>query len=775
MKPQKFTPSHRRILIVDDNPAIHDDFRKILAAPQINDDLKSLEAAMFGQPKVSEPDRYELESAYQGQEALQAIEKALEIHQPFSLAFVDMRMPPGWDGLETIQRLWQADPELQVVICSAYSDQTREQILERTGRSHRLVILKKPFDNAEIAQLACAMTEKWRASRLASMQMQDLEQEVARRTADIDAANGQLSERLQQVERIQKELLISQERFALAARGSNDGLWDWDLGRQSVFYSARWRTIAGLPDFAGDDTPEFWLSRVHPNDSPSVKAAIEHHLNGRNEHLECEHRLRRPDGKYVWVLCRGATVRDASGTPCRLAGSLTDISRRKEIEDQLRHGAYYDRLTGLPNRALLKECLERSLQRVRENPASSFALLFIGFDRFKMVNDSLGHMAGDQLLMKIATRLTSLVSVRQGHTLARLGGDEFVLMVETVEDERDAAALAQSIHDVLEAPFEIQGQVMHTTASIGIAVGNESYVSADEVLRDADTAMYHAKSGGRARHVHFTRSMRDDAVSRLQLENDLRGAVQRGEIGLAYQPIVCLRTNRIVALEALARWEHPDLGFITPDRFIAIAEETGLIIGLGELVLRKALGDLHRLQHTFGHSDLCVNVNLSSRQFSHASLVADIQAMIQDSGVNASTLCIELTETAVMDSLETATATIRRFRDLGVNIALDDFGTGYSSLSSLRCLPLTSLKLDRSFVAQLSSGYTVPAIIHAIVTLANHLRLKVVAEGIETYEQMAGIIALECDFAQGYLIGKPMPSDRIATWLATAAGRAIAA
>jgi diguanylate cyclase (GGDEF)-like protein/PAS domain S-box-containing protein len=752
-------PSHRRILVVDDNHDLHADFRKILVPERRAAKFAAIESAFFGEASTqtsapSDEDGYDLESAYQGAEALDKVKQAVAAGRPFALAFVDMRMPPGWDGLETVERLWQVDPELQVVICTAYSERTREEIVERTGRTHRLVILKKPFDVAEIAQLACAMTEKWRASRRADMKMSELEALIAERTSQISAAKQRLEQ--------------SEQRYALAAGGANDGLWDWDVQSGRVFFSSRWKSILGLGDAWPGDTFNHWLALVHPHDRPPFEDIVKRHLDGRTAHLEIEHRLQRADGTYLWSLCRGLAVRDTAGKALRVAGSLTDISRRKETEDQLRRGAYYDRLTGLPNRSLMRECLERAASDFRADPSRAYAVLFMDFDRFKLVNDSLGHHAGDQLLIAIAGRLASCLqpSLAREHTLARLGGDEFVMLVRAVNNEQDALAAAQAIHDALSEPFTIRSQEVHASCSIGIAIANPASCTPEEILRDADTAMYHAKAAGRATSAVFDSSMRERAMARLRLENDLRVAIAEEQIKVFYQPIVCLRTTRCLGVEALARWIHPDDGPISPDRFIPIAEESGLIGPLGELVLRNACNDLKSLQKSNPHwADLTVNVNLSAGQFSQRSLVDTVAAAVDASGIAPGTLALEVTETTVMDDFEAAAAAIHRLRAMDVNVFMDDFGTGYSSLSCLKSLPISGLKLDRSFVAQLGSDCATPAIIYAIVTLAGHLRLSVVAEGIETKDQLAAVMSLECDRAQGYLFGKPMPLKDLAIWL----------
>ncbi|MEX2218977.1 MAG: EAL domain-containing protein [Phycisphaerales bacterium] len=771
-------PTHRRILVVDDNPEIHADFRKILAPQAASSTLQALEAQIFGDAAPAPEEPYELDFAFQGQEALASVREARTAGRPFALAFVDMRMPPGWDGLETIERLWEVDQDLQVVICTAYTERSREEISARTGRTHRLVILKKPFETVEIAQLACAMTEKWLASRLAALKMNHLEEAVRLRTAEIADANDRLREQVEKLEALGLALEASEQRYALAARGANDALWDWDLDTDRIYYSERWAALLGISPGDLGDRPGAWLSRIHPNDAEAFRQARADHLAGSADHLESEHRVRDAAGAYRWVLCRGMAVRDASGRARRMAGSASDISRRKETEDQLRHGAYYDRLTGLPNRTLLKECLETAI-RERAGAGTRFALMFLDFDRFKVVNDSLGHLAGDQLLVALAARLAQCAQQKRparDHTIARLGGDEFVILLRTVQGEPEAADFAAAVHGACDALIPVQGTDVHISASIGIALDDGAYASPDEVLRDADTAMYHAKSRGRSRDSFFTAAMRESAIARLQVETDLRRAIQCAEIAVVYQPIICLRTGRIQSVEALARWTHPALGPIGPERFIPIAEETGLIVPLGEHVLRTACRDLRSLRaRDPGLAELRVNVNVSSRQFALPALVDAVSSAIADAGLDPHALALEVTESTIMDDFAAAAATVRCLREHGVDMYMDDFGTGYSSLSCLKSLPLTGLKLDRSFVAQLASSVAIPAIIHAVVTLASHLRLRVVAEGVETRDQLASLLALDCDHGQGYLFGRPMPVAQLNEWIATADPQRLAA
>lgn len=760
-----------RILIVDDNPDIHQDYRKILTPEAVAGGLRDLESQVFGiRDDRAEPERYEVDSAYQGAEALEMVKASLRESRPYALAFVDMRMPPGWDGLETIERLWEIESEIQVVICTAYSDHSREDIIARLGFAHRLVILKKPFDTSEVAQLTYAMTAKWRATRQAQLKMSELEDLVKQRTSELTLTNSELQDRLVELVQTQSALERSEQRFSLAAAGSNDGLWDWDLTTDRVHYSARWNTILGLPEVPVDGAPGAWFSRLHPNDALAVRRAIDDHLTGVTPHLEFEHRLRTRDDTYRWVLCRGVAVRDEAGKAIRVAGSLSDISQRKENEHELRRGAYYDRLTGLPNRSLFRECLEEAIAERRSGSGTGFAVLFLDFDNFKVINDSMGHLAGDELLVIVGARMSkylkSVSPEHSAHTLARLGGDEFVVLLKEIEHERDALAVADAIQAVLAEPMTVRGTELHASASIGVTIDDESYTTPDDILRDADTAMYNAKAAGAGLSVLFDAAMREGAVARLALENELRWAIQCGDLDVAYQPIIDLETGMPIGVEALARWTHPEQGPVSPDRFIPIAEETGLIVPLGEHVLRRACEDIKKLR-SFGPDtrDLHVNINLSSSQFSQPTLVAFVLDVLREHGLPPQALCLEVTETVVMDDVGASAATIRGFRDLGVEVYIDDFGTGYSSLSCLKLLPLTGLKLDRSFIMNFEDASANPAIIHAVVALAGHLRLKVVAEGVETKDQLAGVLALECNHGQGYYFGRPMDIGSMLAWL----------
>ncbi len=605
------TPS-RRILLIDDTDSIHDDFRRALQGGAIDPDLAADEEVLFGAgpPTPARQVTFDIDSAYQGQEGCRLAQAARDAGQPYAMAFVDMRMPPGWDGLETICELWRIDPMLEVVICSAYSDYSWDQIINRLGVNDQLLILKKPFDAAETAQVALALTEKWR-----------------------------LAQQLQQ----------------------------------------------------------------------------------------------------------------------RMAGLTQTVAQRNE---ELRHAALHDRLTGLANRYQL----EQRLDEVLAQPAD-FCLLFLDFDRFKIINDTLGHTLGDQLLMETAGRLSAELAVQtQLHKLppgvaARMGGDEFVVLLEGTDDPQVGMAIAQEINRTLRDPFEIEGRSIHITASVGLTSSRHGYANSDEVLRDADAAMYRAKSLGKDRCALFDSAIHQQMVQRLQLETELREALEANQLAVWHQPLVCLSTGRIIGFEALLRWRHPEHGLIAPGKFIPIAEETGLIVPIGKYVLRQAAAQLHLWQKRFPRpTPLVMNVNLSKRQLLEPGLLGEVAGIIRGHGLYAGSLHLEVTESVIMDQPEAAAPLLEELRRLGVGIAMDDFGTGQSSLHCLNRFPLDVLKIDRAFVKQMEDHRAYGAVIQAIITLAQNLNVSVTAEGIETEGQLAQLQALDCQHGQGWLFAKALPA-----------------
>ena len=545
-----------------------------------------------------------------------------------------------------------------------------------------------------------------------------------------------------------------QERLALAAAGSNDGLWEWDLATQEFYASGRWKAMLGLDGEPLLGRPDEWLGRVHPEDVAALKEALDTHLAGKTEHLRHEHRILHEDGTYRWFLCHAVASRSASRRSVRIGGSLTDTTERTQVQERLRSAGFLDSLTGLCNRAVFVEGIGRRLAESKQRRTGGrFALLYLDLDRFKIVNDSLGHLVGDELLIAVSRRLESCV--RAGDSLARLGGDEFAILVNSLAEDQQANAMAFRIQEALRAPFSIGGREVFTSASIGIAFGPAQYADPDEIMRDADTAMYHAKSRGKARHEIFDADMHARVRDRLGLENDLRHAVRNNNFEVHYQPIVSLATGMCVGFESLVRWSRNGEA-ISPATFIPMAEELGLIEPIGTWVLQQACHTFADWQRRFPDGGLeCITVNVSSRQLMQHNFLRIVERAVHDAQLNPSDLRIEITETALMDSPAVVAESLRELRDFGVKIYLDDFGTGYSSLSHLHKLPVDALKIDRSFVRSLLLPDR-PAIVESVLALARTLNTSVVAEGIESDRQAFELERLGCTHAQGFLFSRPL-------------------
>ena len=434
-----------------------------------------------------------------------------------------------------------------------------------------------------------------------------------------------------------------------------------------------------------------------------------------------------------------------------------NIAQRQQSEELLRHNAFHDGLTNLPNRALFMNRLGHALKRTKRHKDYLFAVLFLDLDRFKVVNDSLGHMVGDQLLVAIARCLESCL--RPEDTVARLGGDEFAILLNNIKDVSDAIRVVQRIQEKLTLPFNLSGQEVFTSTSVGIALSTTDYNQPEELLRDADTAMYRAKALGKARYQVFNTAMHDNVVKLLQLENSLRWAVERQELRIHYQPIVSLLTGRITGFEALVRWQHPDRGLVFPDEFISVAEETGVIIPIGYWVLGEACRQTRAWQLQFPENSLTISVNFSSKQFLQPDLIEQISQILQETGLDARSLKLEITESVIMENLESATAMLLQLRNLGVELHLDDFGTGYSSLNYLHRFPVNVLKVDRSFISRMGVIGEKAEIVRTIITLAHNLGIDVTAEGLETAEQLAQLRALQCTHGQGYFFFKPTDNE----------------
>jgi diguanylate cyclase (GGDEF)-like protein len=491
------------------------------------------------------------------------------------------------------------------------------------------------------------------------------------------------------------------------------------------------------------------------DDRAQFDADLATHLAGRTDKLYNEHRVMTRDRGERWVLCRGVAVRDEQGRAMRIAGSLTDITRQKHSEAALIQQAQQDRLTGLPNRTLFIEILRKALARSQRHQGYEFAVLFLDFDRFKVINDSLGHEYGDMLLIRVAQELR--LQLRTVDTAARLGGDEFVVLLDGIDGLAGAIRAADRLLEAFAKPHALGGHDVTSTASIGVVTNDGAYQKPEDMIRDADTAMYQAKAEGRARYVVFDEQMHARALQRLNLEKDMRRAMELGEMWLAYQPILSLDTGVLQGFEALLRWDHPELGPIPPETFIAIAEETGEIVELGDWVLREACRQLVAWKRTLPEAaPLYMNINISKRQLVQPDIVDRLSRVFLDTGVTPGDINLEITESVITDRQDALTAVLEKIRDLGVHLAIDDFGTGMSSLSCLHRFPIDILKIDQEFICNMEQRIEFTAVIQAIVTLAHTLGIGVAAEGLESVEQMAQLQALECDSAQGFYFAKPM-------------------
>jgi diguanylate cyclase (GGDEF)-like protein/PAS domain S-box-containing protein len=654
---------------------------------------------------------YRVRVASGGAEALRLIAA-----EPFDLVLLDVEMPAvsGFDVLTTLRATWSRT-ELPVIMVTARADGADIVEAFRLGANDYVT---KPIDfPVVVARIATHLSHKRAVSALRE----------------------------------------SEERYALSVHGANDGLWDWNLTTNQVYWSPRWKAMLGYAEDELGTSPDEWLTRVHHDDAARVASGLQAHLAHGAGHYESEHRLLHRNGTFRWVLCRAAAVRNAEGRATRLAGSLTDITDAKVS----------DALTGLPNRLMFVDLIDRALERAHRRPGYAFALVVLGLDRFKDVGNSLGPLLADRLLVSVARRFQAALRASGAAgpgaemmcTLARLSGDEFTVLLDDIADATAAVRIADHLRSALDEPFDLDGHQLFASAAAGIAVSTARYDRAEELLRDAATALHRAKVDRASRCELFDPAMRERAVARLQVETDLRRAVDDDSFTVEYQPIVALATGRLAAFEALVRWRHPVRGIVPPDQFIAVAEETGMIVPIGHLALAESCRQMAEWQRMFGAAaPATICVNMSSRQFVDAGLAASVEAVLHEAGLDARALSLEITESAFIGDAETARAAVDRLRAIGVEWSIDDFGTGYSSLSHLHRLHFDTLKIDRSFVARMGAEEGGSEMVRAIIALAHSLGMDVVAEGVETEEQLVALRRLGCQYAQGFFLSRPVPA-----------------
>jgi diguanylate cyclase (GGDEF)-like protein/PAS domain S-box-containing protein len=556
-------------------------------------------------------------------------------------------------------------------------------------------------------------------------------------------------------------LAESEQRHALAMQGANDGLWDWDVRADRMYFSPRWKALIGYADHEIGDAPGEWLGRVHQDDRAALTQALEAHLSGVSRHFEHEHRIQHRDGSYRWMLARGMAVRDAQDRATRVVGSQTDVTDRKHAEHRLQHDALHDALTGLPNRVLFLDRLDQAIRRAqRAHPDACAAVLFLDLDRFKLVNDSLGHQVGDQLLVAVARRLES--ALRPPDTVARLGGDEFTILLDGVSDAHEASAIAERVQHTLRAPFDIEDRELHLDASIGIALAGPD-AAPETVLRDADVAMYRAKADGKGRHAVFDARMHEQVMRRLDIETELRRVIEERRLEVVYQPIVQATTGRVAGFEALCRWPDGSGGFVEPSDFVPIAEETGLIVPLGQWVLWAACAQLAEWRGRPSGAGLTMSVNVSHRQLAEPAFADVLAEALEATALDGRALRLEVKEHDLSREPEAVVQALERVLERhGVRSHIDDFGTGASSLRLLHGFPGDAVKIHRALVIGMGREAGAFEIVKALVGLAHNLGLEVIAEGVETAAQLDHLKLMGCEFAQGFHVSAPLRPEEAA-------------
>jgi diguanylate cyclase (GGDEF)-like protein/PAS domain S-box-containing protein len=660
--------------------------------------------------------RYDIETveADSGEAALELIAEG-----DFSLVLLDISMP-NMDGFEVLMQIRSEQDEAALPVIMVTASDEREQVIRAFDLGANDYV-NKPIDPG------------------------------------VTAARVRTQLRLRAA---QSALRESEQRYALAAQGANDGLWDWNLITDEVYYSPRWKAMVGLAENHPIDSPQEFLGRIHRDDFERVEAELDLHLTGETPHFEMELRIQRCDNSYRWMLCRGLAVRDQEQRAIRIAGSLTDVTE----------GKVADALTGLPNRLLFKERVDRSFEQFRRSPVAHFSVLYLDIDNFKLVNDGFGHDAGDQLLIAVARRIESCLR-NSDSIVSRIGGDEFAVLVKHVEGEDVSELVAERIIGSLDEPIKLSNdREVFVTLSIGYSSVSDRCVGAQDLLREADTAMYQAKAQGKSCACCYDPRMHQKVKARLDLENELHRAITSDEFVLHYQPIVNLETGQALGAEALVRWCHAERGMVPPNDFISTAEETGLIVPLGRWVMDEACRQLAEWKKTARlPEEFWVAVNLSPRQFHRGQLVETVDEVLKKHQLDTVGLRLEVTESGIMVDADKTTKILAAIRDRGVQISLDDFGTGYSSLAYLHRLPLDTIKIDRSFVLNMEHKSNI-AIIKAITGLSAGLDLQLVAEGVETAAQRQKLLEAGCTIGQGYLFSRPVEASEFISAMENNAG-----
>ena len=729
------TPTNRRVLLVDDLPSIHEDFRKILNPFVTTTDMDAEEAILFGhQPASTDSVHFDMDSAYQGAEALEKVRASRLAGLPYAMAFIDMRMPPGWDGVETVERLWLEEPRLQIVLCTAYSDYSWTQVLTRLDVRDRLLILKKPFDAIEVYQFANALTTKWQMAEQAVFKMSTLEEAVEGRTRELSNAN-----------------IIVQNSPVILYRLRGEPSFP-------LIYVSHNITKLGHDPQTLLTSPSWAQSLIYPDDRAKVGEAMVRVLEKDAQGASIEFRLCTGDGALRWVENRYVPVRDKEGRLIEVEGIIIDITERKAAEEKITLLARTDGLTGLANRATFTERLSQAFAAAQRG-ALGFAILYLDLDKFKPVNDTFGHPVGDLLLQQVARRLTTCT--RESDLVARLGGDEFAILQGETTEPANAGALAAKIQATLALPFSVNGNEISISVSIGISPYAASNAGADAMLVQADLALYRSKNEGRNQYHFHSADLDQNVLDRVTLAGEIKKAIDHHEFELQYQPQVELSSQNIVGMEALVRWNHPTRGLLPPGLFIPIAEKTGTIIALGHWVLDQACRQMS-IWRKEGLNLPVIAVNLSLIQLKCGQeLVRDVTETVEKWGLTPSDLEFDVTEATLAQLTWTQNEVLPQLRELGVKIAIDDFGSEYSSFDYVRAYRVNHLKIAQSFINRSTSDSESAATIRAIVNFARDIGIVVIAQGVETEQQRDLLSSTDTMAqAQGFHFSRAVGVDR---------------
>ncbi|HEY3423669.1 MAG TPA: EAL domain-containing protein [Negativicutes bacterium] len=596
-----------------------------------------------------------------------------------------------------------------------------------------------------------------RKNRAVENNLKSTNKEMNELRAQLSAADEKLQSQCLALALQQENLRASEERYRLLAEGSNDGLWDWDIEKNTRILSSGGLQILGCDGTEIEFGLEAWQKLIHPEDIDYVMEMLQNYLTGKTPVCCLEYRIKMKTGDYKWIRDSGKAAFNQDGKPVRMAGWHTDITELRAQEQKIERMAYYDSLTNLPNRKLLAERFNQQLIEAGTENAIS-AILIIDIDNFKRINDTIGYTFGDRLLVEIGNKFIALAG--QQHIVAKLGGDEFIVLLTEVGGRSLAREHAEKIMQLFESPFVINNNSFHISASIGIALCPDDGTDVDELLKNADTAMNKVKESGKRSYRFFESTMNDAVVEKINLDRYLRAAIANHEFILYYQPQINILTGKMTGFEALIRWLSPEYGMISPLKFISLAEESGLILPIGEWVLRTACLFNKNLQDK-GCGTFYVSVNISVVQLIQDNFINMVVDILQETGLSPTFLELEITETVLMDSFESNVQKLETLKAMGIKISLDDFGKGYSSLNYLKQLPITTLKIDKSFIDDITSDNVNAAITSSIIMLAHEMGLKVIAEGVETQEQFNHLNVNNCDMIQGYLISKPIPGEEI--------------